>query len=271
MGSEEDFIEAENLFIEALRIRRIIFGDYNETVGSTLNNIAELLREKGDYIHAISYHNTAIESFAKSVGSFHPGTMNAKGNLGVTLRRQARVGLEEGEALLRDAVDYLKDNKFDNKHPWLVKFGTEQTISQAQKLVDEGKHELAVELFETIVKKKDNVQPGQVSTTISSEMISSSQDMMQMTVGRGKAMLGKAKLFMKRGQYNEVEVILQNCSFSCSSLLGFNHPIMIGVQLTRAENKMLNGEYEQANEFFSEVLQTQVDLHGPDHVDGKLL
>jgi tetratricopeptide (TPR) repeat protein len=83
--------EAEVTLREALRLRQSLFGDLNIIVASSLNNLAELYRERKDFITAIGYHNSAIEAYEKSVGVDHPGAVNARGNLGVTYRRQARV------------------------------------------------------------------------------------------------------------------------------------------------------------------------------------
>ena len=59
-------------------------------------------------IKAINYHNAAIEAFKESVGGDHPGAINAKGNLGVTLRRQAKNSLEQGESLVKEAYAQLQ-------------------------------------------------------------------------------------------------------------------------------------------------------------------
>ena len=81
--------ESESLLLEAFQIRRKMLGDHNVATASSLNNLAELSRERGDYFQAINYHNRAtLEAFTASVGEQHPGTVNAKGNIGVTLRRQ---------------------------------------------------------------------------------------------------------------------------------------------------------------------------------------
>ena len=124
--------KAESLLLEALQLRRELFGDIDELVAATLNNLAELYREKGDYLQAINYHKIAIEAFNKAVGPDHPGSINAKGNLGITYRRFSRVNMDEGEVLLRDAVHYMQERDYNPKHPWLLKFGNEHILAQAQ-------------------------------------------------------------------------------------------------------------------------------------------
>jgi tetratricopeptide (TPR) repeat protein len=64
---------AEQALLEALKIRRGIFGDFDLTVGASLNNLAELYREKEQYQEAINYHNLAITAFQTAGGEDHPG------------------------------------------------------------------------------------------------------------------------------------------------------------------------------------------------------
>ena len=146
--------EADTVLLEALRIRRLNFGEYHPAIGSTLNNLAEVARERLDFITSLSYHATAVEAFEKSVGVDHVGYVNAKGNLGLTLRRQAQIGLEKGEQLVKNAVEFLALKKYDSRHPWVVKFSLEQTIHRAQRLYNESKFEQAAELYQNVVNKK---------------------------------------------------------------------------------------------------------------------
>ena len=146
--------EAEALLIEALQFRRKLFGDFHQLTASTLNNLAELMRERGDFFRAINYHNAAIEAFTEAEGADHPGTINAKGNLGVTLRRQAKISLEKGETLVNEAYQALQQKQYDPQHPWLVKFSMENVMAQASKLRDQGKHDESIELYDSLIAKK---------------------------------------------------------------------------------------------------------------------
>jgi len=149
-----NYDEAEALLIEALQLRRKLFGDYHVLTASTLNNLAELMRERGDYFQAVNYHNAAVESFMEAEGADHPGTINAKGNLGVTLRRQAKTSLERGEQLVNEAFHALQQKEYDPQHPWLVKFSMENVMAQASKLKDQGKHDESIELYDSLIAKK---------------------------------------------------------------------------------------------------------------------
>lgn len=79
------FDRAELLLKEALEIRRELFGDMDLTVAASLNSLAELYREGDDFYQAISYHNLSVEAYERCGGVDHPGTINAKGNLGKLL------------------------------------------------------------------------------------------------------------------------------------------------------------------------------------------
>lgn len=264
-----DLDKAEILLMDALKQRRLLYGDSHELVASTLNSIAELFRERKDFIQAIFYHNSSIESYEKSVGPNHPGTINAKGNLGVTLRRQARIGLEQGEALVKGAMEYFVDKKYNEKHPWVVKFGTEQILSQAERLNEEGKYEQAAALFDNILNDKvESDMQNAMSRSISAEMMSSSQDMLLLTEGRAKSLIGRATALIKnQSLYYEADQVIASCMKAISPILPPDHPSILKVNLMRAENKLRIGDFEAANNFFVSALQSRTDIYGPDHVE----
>eukprot|EP01034_Spumella_vulgaris_P040945 gene40945-50662_t len=59
-------------------------------VAGTLNDLAELCRERGDFTQAISYHKLSIEAFTKSVGLLHPADYSAAHSLFI-LAFQAKI------------------------------------------------------------------------------------------------------------------------------------------------------------------------------------
>lgn len=260
--------KGEALLLEALQLRRELFGDIDELVAGTLNNLAELYREKGDYLQAINYHKLAIEAFNKAVGAEHPGTINAKGNLGITYRRFSKVNMDEGETLLRDAVRYMQERDYNPKHPWLLKFGNEHILTQAQRLADQGKHEQSLELFDTVLHKKkamDELSSNSVLDKTSSRPMSPeavTQDVKLIADGKLVGMIGKARNLTKRAKYLESDKIISEILEKA----GEDRAVITDVTILRAENQYSLGNFDAVAPLYTEALNARIDEYGPDSV-----
>ena len=262
-----DLNEADTVLLEALRIRRLNFGEYHPAIGSTLNNLAEIARERLDFITSLSYHATAVEAFEKSVGVEHVGYMNAKGNLGLTLRRQAQIGLEKGEQLVKNTVEYLALKKYDSRHPWVVKFGQEQTIHRAQRLFNESKFEQAAELYQNVINKKlEAFKRSKQAAQTPLDRFLATGDMSVLVEARAKAVIELYNVQLGRSNsYFDIEKGLQIC-LKASSSLGESHDLLTQLSLLRANALFKLGHYEKSLEIYLEVLKIRTDTYGPDHV-----
>lgn len=292
--------ESESLLLEAFQIRRKMLGDHHVATASSLNNLAELSRERGDYFQAINYHNRAIEAFTASVGEQHPGTVNAKGNLGVTLRRQAKMSLEEGETLVKEAFEQLQTAHYDDQHPWVLKFGTENVVAQAQRLHMQGKHDESIALYDSLISKKhvvaqlkavhDNAKAaedqavrelrGTLGADETADIDESSlgevrrkyrkpanQDLVVLTEGRLQGLMAKARGVLLKGKYGEADQALESAVTSSKVVLGEEHPVYFRAFLLMIEIKTLLGRFEECNHLLSLLLQLWTDLKGPDHIE----
>ena len=257
--------EAEALLLEALRVRREMNGDYHLTTASTLNNLAETYRERGDFFQAINYHNATIESFEKAEGADHPGTINAKGNLGVTLRRQARNSMERGEELVREAVEYLHENQYDPSHPWVVKFGMENVLAQAQRLTEQGKHDESVQLYDSLINKKQVM--AQLKAAFPSYGRTAPQDLLLLTEGRVEGLIGKAGKFYMKGKYVEADNVYNSCIEPSKKILGDQHVLIFRGTLAHSETKLALSQYDACKDLLVEAIQRRTDLLGPDHIE----
>jgi tetratricopeptide (TPR) repeat protein len=251
---------AESLLLEALTLRRELNGDYHLLTASTLNNLAEVKREGEQYFEAINYHNAAIESFTKAGGVDHPGTINAKGNLGVTLRRQAKQSSDQGEALVREAYDYLQTKKFDAEHPWVVKFGMEHVIAQAQRLAEMGKHEESVELYDSLINKKQIM--AQITANKASPDKPASQDLRVLTEGRVAGLINKATTLFTKGQYSESLNVYESFLQPSQKILGSDHTLIIKGKIAYSQVLLKLAKFEPCKELLEEALQQQTDLSG---------
>jgi hypothetical protein len=194
----------------------------------------------------------------------HTGTINAKGNLGITLRRYSKVNAELGEELIRDTVQYLSAHEYSGDHPWLVKFGNENIISEAQKLASQGKHEQSLEMFDTLFKKKEaQATGGAGGNTLTSPLSSpgkgsplgksgalsgaaASQDLMLIGAGKFAAMVGKARTCVRRCRHAEAEAILAECAEFPTELLGADSALVVETQRLQAEIAYHRADYDRA-------------------------
>ena len=266
--------ESEALLLEALQIRREMHGDYHVNTASSLNNLAEVCREKEDFFQAINYHNASIEAFTKAVGVDHPGTVNARGNLGVTLRRQAKQSSDLGQSLVREAVDYLKSQQYDPEHPWMAKFDTENAMAQAEHLASEGKHEEALQLYEALINKKHII--AQLNSTAggaagdrdsSSPTKRASQDVVLLTEGKVQALMKRAMFLTEKGQFREAEKVYSNLVAASTKILGMESLVIYRAMIAHAVILIRLAQYTAATEILQAALQSRIDLRGPDDVE----
>jgi hypothetical protein len=188
------------------------------------------------------------------------GTINAKGNLGITLRRYSKVNAEQGEELIKDTVQYLNTHEYHGNHPWLVKFGNENIITEAQRLAAQGKHDLSLEMYESLYKQKEALNqipssptgsPNKLAPLGSSGIPSqASQDLVMIGTGKYSSLLGKAAGLVKKAKYAEAEAVLGQCAELPTELLGGDSESAAELQLHKnklhADILFQKGHFEQA-------------------------
>lgn len=208
----------------------------------------------------------------------HPGTINAKGNLGITLRRYARVSEEQGEQLIQETVQYLHQHDYHDAHPWLVKFDNENLIGTAQKLSLQGKHDQSLEMFDTLLKKKQQLMMAGTETSppkpLSKAVVpvgdSSSAEVAQelLLIGKGKftSMLGKARSLIMKARHVEARDLLIECSRFPVDLLGDAEDrisLTAEMKTLMTSNALQSADYDKAAALRVETLQLLVDHYGP--------
>lgn len=120
--------EAASMFQEAINIRRRIYGgDQNVPVAEGFSNQASVYMGEGRYQIAAKLQRQASQIMEDILGYHHPMTMNVKGNLGISCRRNGEV--TTGNNLLREASEYLTNNQYPDSHPWVVKFRKEAEVN----------------------------------------------------------------------------------------------------------------------------------------------
>ena len=103
-GRYGDF--SERLARLSLAIDENILGPEHPDTGTSLNNLAALLRAKGDYNAAEPLFRRALAIAEKAQGPEHPSTGTSLNNLGVMLRDLGR--LDQSESLLQRALEIIE-------------------------------------------------------------------------------------------------------------------------------------------------------------------
>lgn len=170
------------------------------------------------------------------------------------MRRYSKVNADQGEELIRDTVQYLNTHDYQGNHPWLVKFGNEHIISEAQKLASQGKHDLSLEMYDALYKKKESQLSGSVPGSPNRSpakggagaALQTSQELMLIGTGKFGAMIGKAQGFVKKYKHAEALAVLQECAVFPTELLGADSALVVEMHRLRAEVHFQTADYEKA-------------------------
>lgn len=113
------FDEAIAYYREILEIKSRLLGTKHPRVGRDLNSFAMLLASQNQFSEAIISHMGAINAFKHSYGENHTETLNARGNMGITMLLK---GDMEGLTIMQETICLLVKAGFSPQHPWLKKF-----------------------------------------------------------------------------------------------------------------------------------------------------
>jgi len=80
--------QAAQLFRDALAIREKTLGPEHSDTATSLNNLADLLRDQGDFAGARPLHERALAIRERALGSEHPDTATSLNNLAILLKAE---------------------------------------------------------------------------------------------------------------------------------------------------------------------------------------
>lgn len=152
-------------------------------------------------------------------------------------------------------MQYLNTHEYQGNHPWLVKFGNEHIISEAQKLASQGKHDLSLEMYDSLYKKKESQLSGSVPGSPNRSpakgsagvgQVQTSQELVLIGTGKFAAMIGKAQGFVKKCKHGEALTVLQECAAFPTELLGADSALVVEMHRLQAEICFHTADYEKA-------------------------
>lgn len=113
------FADAIHYYREILEIKSRLLGTRHPRVARDLNNFAMLLASQNEFSEAMLSHMGAVNAFKHSYGESHTETVNARGNMGITMLLKGDV---EGLVIIQESICMLVKAGFSIQHPWLKKF-----------------------------------------------------------------------------------------------------------------------------------------------------
>ena len=130
------YAEVEPLYRRSLAIYERALGPDHPSVGTSLNNLAELYRAQGRYAEAEPLYRRSLAIREKALGPDHPDVGTLLNNLAVMYENQGRYA--EAEPLQRRSVA-IREKALGPDHPNLgVSLGNLATLYRQQKRWDEG-------------------------------------------------------------------------------------------------------------------------------------
>jgi tetratricopeptide (TPR) repeat protein len=246
-----NFDDAESYLMSALDIRREELNGRGAIIGSTLNNIAELYRDRGQFGQALMFHETCLNTFKACLAADHPNIINARGNLGVTLRHQARTGNSTGDDLIKLAVKFFKENNYDDDHPWVKKFKLEIYYSKANELSEDGDYDKAIELYKVLIESKRFSDESSITKMILKELWSTQ--------------CKKAVFLRDQGRYNEAKSLFRACMAESEHHCESDDSIMCEYTFAQAENLRQMGLTDDAVELYNVLMKIRTEQFGQAH------
>lgn len=249
--TEGDFNNAETHFMSALDIRRQEYQGRGPVIGSTLNNIAELYRDRGQFGQALMFHESCISTLKACLPAEHPNIINAKGNLGVTLRHQARTGTVAGDDLIKTSAKYFKEKEYDDEHPWVKKFKLEKYHSKANELSKDGDFDKAIELYQVLIESKRFSDESRITKMVLKEL----------WITQCK----KAVFLRDQGRYNAAKSLFRACMDESERHCESDDSIMCEFTFAQAENLRQMGLTEDAMELYNVLMKIRIEQFGEAH------
>ncbi|KAK7990391.1 kinesin light chain 1 [Apiospora arundinis] len=106
--------EAERLYRSVLELSEKVLGREHPSTLTSMNNLAEVLRQQGKYEEAEQMHRQTLELRKKVLGREHPDTLTSIMNIGNSLGRQGKYG--EAEQMHRQTLE-LREKVLGRGHP----------------------------------------------------------------------------------------------------------------------------------------------------------
>ena len=230
--------KAEQLLMEAIQIRRSLYGSMHLEIASSLSRIGSLLTDQGNYVDAVETLREALTIQQELLGDDHHDTVDTMNNLANALQASNR--MNESELLYRKIISINRN------------------------------HEDRQEYLATNLTSLGNLLSEQQNYTEAEELLHEALEIRQRILGRehprtAVTLNNLAQMLRRSGSAESAEPLLRESIEIRKITLGDDHPsVAIGINnLALALRDM--GRFDEAEPLFRESLERRINHFGEEH------
>ncbi len=230
--------KAEQLLMEAIQIRRSLYGSMHLEIASSLSRIGSLLTDQGNYVDAVETLREALTIQQELLGDDHHDTVDTMNNLANALQSSNR--MNESELLYRKIISINRN------------------------------HEDRQEYLATNLTSLGNLLSEQQNYTEAEELLHEALEIRQRILGRehprtAVTLNNLAQMLRRSGSAESAEPLLRESIEIRKITLGDDHPsVAIGINnLALALRDM--GRFDEAEPLFRESLERRINHFGEEH------
>ena len=218
-----------------------LLGPEHPNTLSSINNLALLLKSKGDNSEAEPLYRRALEATKRVLGPEHRDTLCSLNNLAALLESKGEY--EEAEPLHRRALE-ARERVFGPEHP-----DTLCSLNNLAALLEsKGEYEEAEPLYRRTWEVYERVLGPKHPDAL-------------------KSVNNLAGLLKSKGEYEEAEPLYRRAWEAYERVLGPEHPDTLTSLNNLAALLDSKGDYEQAEPLYRRALESRERVLGPEHPD----
>ncbi|MGK7882854.1 MAG: tetratricopeptide repeat protein [Crocosphaera sp.] len=235
------YAEAIPVAEQALQVAIELYGEEDNNVASSLNNLAELYRSQGRYTEAEPLYKDALALRKKLLEEEQPDLATSLNNLALLYYSQGRY--TEAEPLYKDALA-LRKKLLEEEHPDLA-----TSLNNLAALYrSQGRYTEAEPLYKdalALIKKLLGDEHPHVASSFNN----------------------LALLYYSQGRYTEAETLYKDALALRKKLLGDEHPDVAASFNNLALLYSSQGRYTEAEPLYKEALALMKKFLGEEHPD----
>jgi CHAT domain-containing protein/Tfp pilus assembly protein PilF len=246
LGQQRKIQEALPLAQKALEIRKAVLGEHHPDYADSLNRLALLYENQGDYAKAASLCREALQIRKQVLGERHPAYAYSLSNLAMLYDVQGDYA--RAEPLYRQAVEIYRQVLGDLQVGELHLDYATTLNSLAFLYQDQGEYGKAESLFRQALKIEKQVlgeRHPDYATSLNKLSV----------------------LYYAQGEYAQAEPLCRQALAICKQVLGTRHPDYATSLNNLAMVYKSQGEYARAEPLLRQALEIQKQVHGERHLD----
>jgi serine/threonine protein kinase/Tfp pilus assembly protein PilF len=275
------FADAEAQLRRALLMRQSVLGENHPDVASSLDDLAGLMLEKGDYSAAEPLYRSALAMNRRLLGERNATVALNLANIALLLQKQARYA--EAESLSRESLSMRRDILGENSADFATSLSNLATLLQA-----EGKYAEAEPLQRTALStRRALLGPNHPEVASSLNNLAGilqaqgkyaeAEPLLREALATDKAIYGDehpsvpetlnnlAIVLDYQGKYTEVEPMYREALVLYTRILGEKHQSVAACMNALAVLLQARGEYTEAESLHRQALAMRRELLGNTH------